>query len=216
MITIACVWVQGHVPFSAQYVEKLHRMAWRWAKEPFEFVCLTDQPEKLSPTIRTIKIKLPKGMKGWWAKVELFNPAHELKGRILSLDLDTLIVAPLTPIINYPARFALAPDGAPNFKGGGGLKVVKRFNSSVMLFTAGEQSDIYTQFNKAVTKRLWGDQDWIGELYPKAVAMPKEWFPRISEGSPPEWKKGTKVVLCKKPKNELAAKQWPWFKEMWG
>lgn len=216
MITIACVRVQGHVPFSPQYVEKLHRMAWRHVKRPFRFVCLTDRPKEVGSGVEVIKVKLPQGLKGWWAKVELFNPAHGLQGRILYLDLDTLPVAPLAPVIDFPAQFALAPDGAPNFKGGGGLKVVKRFNSSVMLWTAGENSEIYTKFTPAVAKRLWGDQDWIGELFPKAVTMPKEWFPRLSQFNGPDMPEGTKIVLCKKPKNELAAKQWPWFKEMWG
>ncbi len=216
MITVACVWVQGHVPFSSRYVANLHKMAWRWVKEPFRFVCLTDRPGDLPKGVEGIAIPPVKRMKGWWAKVNLFNPELNLGDRIVYYDLDTLLVAPQTAVIHYPAPFALVPDGAPNFKGLGNRKTVKNFNSSVMVWSKGQGEKIFTEFNRRVTYRLWGDQDFIGQLYPQAEKMPAEWFPRLSEGKPPQWRTGTKVVLCKKPKNEAAAEQWPWFREMWG
>ena len=66
-----------------------------------------------------------------------------------------------------------------------------------------------------VAARLHGDQDWIGEQRPDALQMPVEWFPRISELNGLLPKAGTKVVLCKKPKNSIAADLYPWVNAAW-
>lgn len=213
-LTVACVFVQGHVAFSVEYVTRLRAMVRRHVGRPFRFVCLTDQPEIMPSGVEPISIEHHPGLKGWWAKIELFNPAHGLQGRVLYLDLDTLIVAPLAPIVEFPEPFALAPT-AGTFEGTAALKVVKRFNSSVMVWDVGETEDLFKQWSPAVALRLWGDQDFIGERRPDAAAMPLEWFPRLSEVSPP-LPRAAKVILAKKPKNHIAAQRWPWFRELWG
>lgn len=222
-LVVACVLVKGHVDFTPEYVNKLRSMVRRCAPPDHEFICLTDQPDSL-PFIECIRIPTPPaGRYAWWAKLELFNPAHErLRGcRILYLDLDVLLVDTLDPIVNFSHVMAIVPDGAPNFIGKDGLKVVKRFNSSVMCWTAGMYDDLYTHWTPDVAKRLWGDQDWIGEkLEPReAVTMPLAWFPRISQivsrGKVDKFMSQAKVVLCKRPKNVAAAKQWAWFRKVW-
>ena len=95
-------------------------------------------------------------------------------------------------------------------------RVIKRYNSSVMLFRAGEHAELYTRWNKEVTLRLWGDQDWIAEVLPNQVTMPARWFPRISSiGANLDKAKGARVILCKRPKNHIAAAMWPWVREVW-
>lgn len=209
---MCCVWVKGHVPFTVQYATKLEAMTRRFLSRPFEFVCLTDRPRQVPAHIRTIQITLTPGCKGWWAKLEVFK-AERFQGRVLYLDLDTLIVDALDPVVDYPAPFALIPH-AGTFDGGGGRAVVKRFNSSVMVWDAETQSHLHTTWTPLEAQRLWGDQDWIGEQCPDAAAMPAAWFPRISEVQPP-WPVGAKVVLMKVPKNHVAAKRWPWMQEAW-
>ena len=212
---ICCVWVNGHVPYTPDYVTKLYGMVHRWMDRPFKFVCLTDHPWLFSGPIRTIPIPPPGPLKGWWRKLEVFNPAHtKLSGRILYLDLDTLIVASLGPILDYPAPFALVPH-AGTFEGMDGLRVVKRYNSSVMVWTAGTQASLYRDWTPAVADRLWGDQDWIGEHHPAAALMPASWFPRLSQVSTGPPFGAAKVILSKKPKNVEAAKRWAWFERAW-
>jgi hypothetical protein len=213
-LTVACVWVNGHVPFTVEYVTKLHAMCQRWIQRDFRFVCLTDRPAHIPAGIHPIVIASPGKLKGWWSKVELWNPNHGLTGRVLYLDLDTLIVNTLDEIIDYPAPFALAPH-AGTFNGKDGLQVVKRFNSSVMSWDAGTQDHVWKNWTPKVAHRLWGDQDHIGEQAPFAVAMPVEWFPRLSEVNG-GWPDEAKVVLCKKPKNVDAAKTIAGFAEAWG
>lgn len=215
MTTIACVWVKGHVPYPVEYVTRLEAMVARWMDRTYRFVCLTDRPHLLPKGVEPAVIPNPAPHFGWWAKVQLFNRALPLNGRVLALDLDTLIVAPLAPILDYPSPFALIPH-AGKFEGVQGKAVVKRFNSSVMVFNAGEQAHLFEQWSPAVADRLWGDQDHIGEREPDADVMPAEWFPRLSElgGSPPG--PGAKVVLSKTPKNLEAARRWKWFDAAWG
>ena len=213
-LTVACVWVNGHVPFTADYVVKLYSMVRRHLSRPFRFVCLTDRGYELPESIQTIPIHLPYRMKGWWSKIELFNAAHHWKGRVLYLDLDTLIVSALDDVVDFPAPFALAPHTG-TFNGRDGLLVVKRFNSSVMVWDAGTQDYLYHKWTPQVTRRLWGDQDYIGEQSKHAVPMPLEWFPRLSQVQWPHVPVEAKVVLCKKPKNTDAAKTLSGFAEAW-
>lgn len=210
-LTVACVLVKGHVPFTAEYVVRLKSMCARSLGE-HRFVCLTDRE---LPGIETIRIQAPDGIYAWWSKLELFNPAHGFTGRMLYLDLDVLVVGDLRPAADYPASFALVPDGAPGFMPRDGRKCVHRFNSSVMTWNAGERNHLYTEWTPKVARRLWGDQDWIGEQAPSGSAMPIEWFPRLSEAKRPPWPEAAKVILCKKPKNAAASCRWKWFDEAW-
>lgn len=214
MLTIACVFVRGHVDFTPEYVIRLKSMCDRLVPHPHRFVCLTDQPMRLPKDIETIYIPTPKGRFAWWSKLELFNPKHSLNGRILYLDLDVLLVGGMSEIVNYRSDFAMVPDGAPNFKPKDGKQVVKKYNSSVMVWNGSRELDyLYEMWTPEVAQRLWGDQDWLGE---QAIAdsMPIKWFPRLSECGQ-NWTTAAKVVLCKKPKNLLAAQQWKWFNEAW-
>jgi hypothetical protein len=214
-LTVACVWVRGNVDYGMEYVTRLNAMASRFISQPFHFVCLTDRVAELPKTIPAIQIPTPKGMFGWWSKIHVFNSEHGFTGRMLYLDLDTLILSALDDVINFPAPFALIPH-AGSFNGKNGLQVVKRFNSSVMVWDAGTQDHIYRNFTSKTPKRLWGDQDHIGEQCPFAATMNLDWFPRISaflDGSMPS--KDAKIVLVKTLKNIEAAKRLPWVEQAW-
>lgn len=213
-LTVACVWVRGNVDYTPEYVTRLRAMVAAFAGQPHRFVCLTDRPENLPSDLETVRIRAPHGCAGWWAKIQLFDPAHGWTGRVLSLDLDTLVVAPLIDIIGYPSSFALVPD-AGTFQPRNGLRVIKRFNSSVMVWDAGTERGLYTSWTPEVADYLWGDQDWIGEQRPSADVMPLQWFPRLSQLRDGVIPTEATVVLCKKPKNAEAAQRWPWFAERW-
>ena len=214
-LTVACVWVQGHVPFTPLYVQQLRQMVASHLSRPFRFVCLTDQPQRRMPRgVEAIPARRPTKCRGWWAKVQLFTPGL-FKGRVVYLDLDTLVVDALDPIVEYPSSFALIPD-AGNWKGLYGLRVVKRFNSSVMVWDAGVNTRLYEQWTPAVARELWGDQDWIGQQMPESDRMPLAWFPRVSELKEREPEPPVKVVLVKHPKNHDAVGMYPWVRKAWG
>lgn len=214
-LTVTCVFVRGHVPFTPEYVVRLRSMA-RRSLPPHRFVCLTDHFAWLPDDIETITVEPPPREFAWWTKVQLFNTALGFSGRMMYLDLDVLLVGDLSAVYAHPDSFVLAPDGAPAFRPRNrDLKVVKRFNSSVMAWDAGTHHELFADWTPAVAKRLWGDQDWIGERCPQATALPAEWFPRLSKCGAPPWPEHAKVVLCKKPKNHDAVVQWPWFDQEW-
>lgn len=217
MTTVACVWVRGHVRYPVEYVTRLAAMVRRHLDRPYRFVVLTDRPEQLPVdlTADVVRIPSPAPLFGWWAKIEYFNPAHAawLTGRVLALDLDVLVVQSLAPILDYAAPFALVPH-AGSFRPKPPRAVVRRFNSSVMVWEAGIGTALYQQFTPDVADRLWGDQDWIGEQQPQAATMPAAWFPRLSDvpdGPTPE----ARVVLVKKPKPHDAARRWAWVDHVW-
>jgi hypothetical protein len=218
MISVVCVWVRGNVDYSAEYVVKLRNMVGRHLEKPFAFVCLTDRPEELPHDIDARPITPYPQAAGWWNKIKLFAPGIFAEGeRVLYLDLDIVIVGALWPIVNFPAPFALCPPGG-NFTPTG-YRIVRRFNSSVMVWNGGEQTDLFTDFpgpeaDGGQGLPLWGDQDWIGLRKPFAATMPAAWFPRVREcwhGSG----EAARVVLCKKPKNAAAAAALPWVAKAW-
>lgn len=216
MTTVACVFVKGHVPFTSEYVRRLASMVRRWMDRPYRFVCLTDKTSSrpFGNDIDTVHIPWSGDMFGWWAKLQLFNPKTGLAGRVLYLDLDTLVVGPLASILDYPAPFALLPHGG-RFEGKNGRRVVKRFNSSVMVFNGGEQAHLVERFSPEVAKDLWGDQDWIAESCPEASTLPAAWCPRFSEILNGPVPPAAKVVLMKTPKNVVAAGRYPWVRGVW-
>ena len=213
-LTVACVFVQGEYPYTVEYVARLRAAVGRWLTRPFRFVCLTDQPHLMPDGVEAIPIKKLQGL-ALWSKLHLFNPKVGLTGRVLYLDLDTLVVNSLDPIVDYPAAFALCEDvlgGSPEDKRG--RQIVRRFNSSVMVFEGGAHGDLFRKWTPKDAERLSTDQDWIAEQSAYAVAMPEPWFPRISKVTPP-FSPVAKVLLVKKPKNHIAAQRWAWFDALW-
>lgn len=225
-MTVACVFVRGPYPYTPEYVIRLELMARKFLARPFRFVCFTDQPKAFTAPIETIAIPphLPDAPKaiGYWNKLQLFNPAHGLTGRVLFLDLDVLVVSDLAPLVDFPAPFALAADELALTKparsaNSVGLTIVRKFNASAMAWDVGATAGLWHGWTPAVTATLQGDQDWYAERIPDAAAMPVEWFPRISSiGAAGVIPDAAKVVLVKTPKNAIAAKQFPWFAERWG
>ena len=214
--SFACVFVRGYVGYTPSYVKNLMSMVKRNYEGDCITYCLTDQSEAVKKYVDVvIPVKTPSHQYPWWAKIELFRPGR-FEGRVTYLDLDVLVTRNLNVIADYPSMFALVPH-AGSFEGKNGKKVVKRFNSSVMTWTAGQCDDLYENFSLGVQDRLWGDQDWIGEQKPHARMMPLAWFPRLSEFDAEEGlvPSDARVILCKKPKNHQAATKWPWFKEAW-
>lgn len=212
-LTVACVRVAGNVPYPVEYVTRLKAMVEKHLAREHRFVCLTDRTHSLPRDIESIEIPPPSKMFGWWRKVELFAPGR-FEGRVLYLDLDTLIVQALDPLVDFPSSFALIPT-AGSFQPTTKHRVVKRFNSSVMVWEAGVNAQLFTDWTSAVTKRLHGDQDWIGEQWPHASMFPAEWCPRLSELNGERPGPDAKVVLCKVPKNEEACRRYPWVNDIW-
>lgn len=243
-LSVVCLYVKGPYRYSADYVVRLERMVRRHLSRPFTFTCLVDRetlPEVLAAyvgarefvpvlvQVESLAGLVPDNGVGYWNKLRLFDPAMGFGGRVLYLDLDTWVVSSLDPIADYPASLALTADAfvverAHLNTDRDGRRLVRRFNSSVMVWDAGTHSDLWRRWTPTIAQQLSTDQDWIGEQAEDALGMPLEWFPRISHltrdagfaatGTPLPG--AAKVVLTKKPKNHICAEQWPWFDQAWG
>ncbi len=218
-VTVLCLLVHGEYPFTPDYVRRLHKMVTRYCDRPFKMYCFTDQPDAMPDGVEPITITKFPDCYALWNKLQCFNPAHGFTGRMLFLDLDVLIVSSLAPIIDYPADFALTEDIFAKERANDliykGRRLVRKFNSSVMVWNGGEQSHLFTDWTHDVSMLYSTDQDFAGAMCPTAEAMPSVWWPRISQVRPP-WPIEAKVILCKKPKNHLAIKQWPELNQWWG
>jgi SAM-dependent methyltransferase len=148
--TFACVLRSGG-EYHAGHVAWLQRQVERHYPHPHRFVCLADVD------VDCERIPLEHDWPGWWAKLELFK--HDL-GRVFYLDLDTVIVGDLTPLV----------DSDPT----GGFAMLRNMSghpcagSGVMAWT-GPRRELYEAFAadparhqaECVTKTRWGDQGFI-------------------------------------------------------
>lgn len=103
MITVACVLRPGG-DFDARWVRALQAGVERHLSLEHRFVCLTDAPIE-----GVIHQYLLHDWPGWWSKMELFRPGL-FRGRVLYLDLDTLIVGALDGVAGYDGSFAMLSD----------------------------------------------------------------------------------------------------------
>ena len=101
MITVCCVlWGDK---FSEEYVHKLKSAVERNTTRTHKFVCLSDRK------IEGVETKILKpGMSGWWNKIQLFD--GEISGRIVYLDLDTIITSSLDWLMDYSGNFMAIED----------------------------------------------------------------------------------------------------------
>lgn len=180
MITVVCyLWFDpngkcNHVHvYGPEDVRLLKSMVDRHLSIPHEFVCITDQPESFHDSdIRAVELDWSKHVPGTrFNKLMAFHPqAEKLIGRrILQLDLDCVIVKDIAPLVlnrhhlvlwRNPNCLLWKHPTYPNTRRA-------RYNSSIMLLTAGVRPDLWTAFDperhpKKLRKKSAGtDQAWI-------------------------------------------------------
>lgn len=100
MLTVVC-WKWGAL-FPALYVNRLHSMLRRHLHRPFELVCCTDDPTGIESGIRTERITKWQDTPRCRRRLEQYNRAFaaRLGSRILSIDLDVVIVDDITPLVD--------------------------------------------------------------------------------------------------------------------
>ncbi len=176
MLTVACVWVRSEVYDSPEWVEKLYSMAQRWigcSNYPFEFLCITPHGDALShrPEIKTVKPEIrPDGrkFKPWWYKVNLWLLGGE---RVLYLDLDTVVMRGLQPLVDFPSDLVVAPSNGVPMRD-------NSFNSSVMAWCPDcyqVREIIRPSLDSKPWERWVGDQQWLSFLPMRVDLFPSRW-----------------------------------------
>lgn len=172
-LTVACVCVGNKYPFSD--VVKLKNMVSRYLSRPYTFICLTDSPKTLNNhVIETVDIN-ETGLKGWWAKMNLFNRAKMPGGRILYFDLDTVIAGDIEPLANWSGPFGICG----SFTRAAGFKNWPcKYGSCVMSLspTFGQMIWDRFYFDRHIIMKMckYGDQQAIENIYPDADILQEE------------------------------------------
>lgn len=158
MKTVACVLKSGgwrnrsmRVEYTPAHVRWLRDMVARHLRVPHRFVCLTDVPVQGVDTL-----PLRDGLPGWWSKMELFREFDEA----FYLDLDTVIVGDITPLVTHAHRFTVLRNLS--------IKADGRIGSGLMAWN-GDYSHLHREFMAAPEKHMaecttpakWGDQGFI-------------------------------------------------------
>lgn len=216
MINFACVWTGDRYP--VEYVERLRDMIKRHAPGvKHRLLCLTDNSDRVEG-VTMIDITSA-GLRGWWAKMVLFDPFIRGTVPTIYFDLDTVIVDTLRPLIDLETRFAVCA----NFtKRSGKINYPCGYGSCVMKLAPGFGGDIWRSFDAQRNIMMneagvYGDQYVIERLSPNADllqdVLPTGYFVgrREFDDEVPE---GASIMIFAgktKPHNT----NHPWIKEHW-
>lgn len=155
--------------FAPETVYALREMIRRHYARPHRFVCVTDRPEELTgvETIRLWEdcaaIPSPFGRHNpsCYRRLKLFAPdAGKMFGeRVVSIDLDTVIVRDITPLFDTDVDFKIW--GCSDYPR-------QWFNGSLFMLRTGSHPDVWTTFDPdtspEISKRagcFGSDQGWM-------------------------------------------------------
>lgn len=154
-LTVACL--KWGSKYSVDYVNILHSMVRRHLSVPHRFVCLTEDPTGIDCETLPIAPNLPT----WWGKLTLFG--HPVPGRILYLDLDTVIVAGIDAFAAYDGPFCLIkPFYRDRGFASGVMSIAPDFGRHVWdKFALNPQAAMEFCRRNAVPAWNLGDQRWL-------------------------------------------------------
>jgi len=162
--------------YVSEYVNVLKRMVARHTTVPYQFNCLTDDPNGIDPDVNIISLPKEPGIVTWWSKLWMFSPDMPLKGNILFFDLDVVIFDNIDVLFTHnKGKFNIIRDfnrcRIPDWK---------QSNSSVMRWETGTMDYLWNDFRANVNKimgRNHGDQDWIMKSAKEDINWwPDEWI----------------------------------------
>ncbi|NJN00168.1 MAG: hypothetical protein HC793_00320 [Aquincola sp.] len=160
--------------FTFEHVNTLQRMVERHLKMPHEFVCITDNWKEINSAVRVIplwkdhaSLQSPHGgyNPSCYRRLKLFSQeAAELVGpRMVSLDLDTVVVGDLDPLWDRSEDVVFWGDSSRTTP----------YNGSMWLLRAGSRTQVWDEFHPEVSPRLakgkgfhGSDQAWMSYILP--------------------------------------------------
>lgn len=174
MITVTCwKWRSRpgyHTIYTADHVNRLRSMVSRHLHVPHEVVCVTDDASGIDSRVRVVPINDEVGYHthpkrpNCYRRLKAFaaDAAEWLGERILSIDLDCVIMRDITPLANRPEDFVIMDDSKPN---------ATPYNGSLWLLKAGSRTKVWETFSPEkspeITKRagiIGSDQAWIAHV----------------------------------------------------
>lgn len=174
-LSIVC-WRWGD-KYTAEHVNALRRMVERWYPAPHYFMCVTDDDQGLDDGIICIPDRadwqhLPSPHGGnapsCYRRLRMFSPHETLEfgPRLVSLDLDCVIVGDMRPLWDRPDDVVLWRDPMyPN-----------QANGSMLLLKTGSRPDVWTGFDPNRSPQIAKDAGFRGS--------DQAWLSFCLQGSP--------------------------------
>ena len=160
--------------YGVEYVNRLYSMCKRNSNVPFNFACITEDTNGMNPDIKHIPLPRYK-LSGWWFKPWVLSNEFPLKGTILFLDLDLVIINNIDNLWTYnPKDFCIIRDFNRCL-----VANWDKFNSSVFRFESGQYRHVWDNLvnNLEQVKRHPGDQDWIyNQIKTSYSFWPDQWI----------------------------------------
>lgn len=151
--------------FTSDHADWLHRqIAQHWQGD---IACLSDRPVRGAKEIPLIR-----DWPGWWAKMELFRP--DIKGDLLYMDLDTVIVGDLTPMASA-GQFTMLRDFYRSGNLGSGLMYLPEADRAELWEAWNRQPE--AEMGQHQTNQSLGDQGFIQSVRRKPVALWQDLLP---------------------------------------
>lgn len=153
---------QEIIQYTSEHVNTLYSMVSRHLHMPFEMVCVTDDPTGIHPDIRIVPLwdKFRK-LGGCYNRLYTFSRDMEsiLGPRFICLDMDLVLVADITPLLQRDEDFVFYKMRGPQ-----GL----RLNGGMFMMNAGAREFVWTDFESnpadaiAQSEYIVGtDQAWM-------------------------------------------------------
>lgn len=234
-------WQQPGSPrmFSSEHVNVLYAMVTRHYPRPFRFICVTDDAAGLDEGIESIPLPVrfddvpsPQGLRFPSCYCRLWNfskEAQRLGERILSLDLDCVILDDLRPLVDREEDFV----GWCDERSDGGSRIA----GGIYLLRTGSMTQVWDNFYPQTSPAehstagfRGSDQGWMSFQLSAEIGFPRIWklgkwtkadgLTKINwtpEGAtkPP---KGARIVFtsgAKPPWSKETQLKYPWVREIW-
>ena len=164
--------------YGPEYVLNLYSGVKRHMDKNFAFHVFTDDDSHIPKLPGLVIHRLPAwrvpNSRGWWFKMEIFNAAHNLKGRNLYVDLDVIITGNCKEMWNFASpNFIICHDFNRAF-----IPSYNGVNSSVMCWSDSDMHWLYERFQNNRDEQMLkhrGDQDFIQAEISQYQFFPKEW-----------------------------------------
>jgi hypothetical protein len=177
MDTVNVVCYKFGTVYGPEYVNKLYHMCQKNITLPFRFVCLTELPEGIEEGVEIFPLpdfEEPPPEYLWrclcWRKLALFDKEfHDLKGKVLLLDIDIVIIDNIDCFFTFSDKFAMPENWS---------KPGRLFGQgSVICFEIGKYTHLLQKWRDdpaSIYKKHDSEQNYI----PEELGWENiEWFP---------------------------------------
>jgi len=172
MINVFCVYVGN--AYTIDYVQNLKRGVDKYLSEEHTFNIFTDRKDQIPQLEELGTIRFVPNLdveKKWWYKMYMFAQHLGVRGPVLYLDLDVIIVGNLDPLVTKDNKFRMIHDFNRSNVG----PLYNKSNSSAMSWNFEHHHYLWDRFKSDIPKhttRMAGDQDFI-----HLNAINREWWP---------------------------------------